>query len=322
MQITKLFLIIFLITLTFLPCIHANKPIASVNSSGVIFDYDIIEHIKYLEITNNKDSQKQLLSKDNNINNVIFNKLVDTYLIKEQAVKFGISVSDEEFNNAFNNLAKALNYGNTKELIKVAIQKGFTPSRFQSLLQEDILVDKFKQSISFSRALASENEIAVEMDKMLDLNGKVEFLLYEISIIDINPEASAKKLKLIQDNLNTSNFESIAKKFSDNITAINGGFIGWVPQVYLSPNILNVLNKMPPNSISPPIIIGNTYKILYLKEVRGLLNINPSNPDHLKRLNEYAKQKVIFDKVQIILEDYMKELYQNASIIIYEDQYK
>lgn len=293
----------------------ANNPVAIINSNSVIFDYDIEEHLKYLEITTGED--KKAFLKDKDIKKIILNKIIDNYLIKQEAEKFGISVSKSELDNALGNLTKSLKYKNIEDFLAISNKYGLNPERFTSLLEQDILSDKFKQSVSYSRVNASDNEIALEKEKMLDLNGKAEFLLYEISITDINTSSTEQKLQLIQKNITPQNFESFAQKFSDNINANKGGLIGWVPQVYLSNEVLNVLIKMKPNSISQPVLIGNSYKIFYMKDARGLLNVNPNNPDHMKQLNEYARQKIIYDKIQIMIEDYMKELYQNATITIY-----
>jgi peptidyl-prolyl cis-trans isomerase SurA len=314
-QVRKCLLIMVIIFLPINTILLANNPVAIINSDGVIFDYDIEEHLKYLEITNSED--KKAFLKDKEIKNIILNKIIDNYLIKKEANKFGIDVTESELENALDNIAKSLKYNNREAFLANSKKQGLSLERLKALLMDDVLSDKFKQSISYSRVSASENEIALELEKMLDLNGKVEFLLYEISMTDINPQATEQKLQLLEKNLTPQNFESFAQKFSDNLNANKGGLIGWVPQVYLPNEILNVLMKMKPNSISKPILIGNSYKIFYMKDARGLLSINPNNPDHMKKLNEYARQKIIYDKIQIMVEDYIKELYQNATITIY-----
>ena len=313
----KIFLGLFIHFFTLIPMLSAienNKVVAIINSNFVIYNYDIEEQKNYLSLTNPNSNQSFL--KDKNINAIILNKLIENHLFNLESKRYGINVNKEDFNKAIIDITKNLQI-NKEKLYKKALSKGLSNDKLDSLINADILSEKIKQIIAFSRSTPSGEEINQETDKMLNLNGKSELLLYEIAILNINQTSTKQKIQLLKKQLNKKNFESFAKKFSDSINAKQGGLIGWIPFDYIPSNILENVGNLKIGGISQPILVGNYYKIFYLKEARPLITINPSDQSHLKKLTEYAKQKLMYEKSQINLEDFIKEMYQNASIKLY-----
>ena len=293
-----------------------DRIVAVINNKQVISYYDVIKQIKFINIiTTNKINP---LDKD--AVNVVLNQMINNALVGDSGKTYGITVTYAEALDFLLNLAK--NLGVPKDdIIKKAENTGISRDEFMNMVKANVLAEKVKQGFSYSRAQISGVEIDKEVERILGLNGKLEFLMYDISISLSNRtnEEAKQHINFIYKELEKSkNFANIAKAFSEDLSSKNGGEIGWVPQEYVPIEVLQVMEKMKPNAFSKPMKIGNSYKILMYKEIRPLLQLNPSEPKHFAQLRDFVKQKLMFDKSQIVLDEFITDLYQNASITIYK----
>lgn len=312
-KIIPLFIILFISHNT---TANTNKMLAVVNDDYVIFEHDLDKEIKFQKIINPKESQNE---KDLNL--LVLNQMIVNHLILEDAKRFQIKASYSDVINAIKHLEETNKLADGSLLDKAKIE-GIPKETFYNMFKNILTVDKMKQAMSFSRAKVSNLETEAELRRVLSLNGKAEMLLYEISISFNNKSQTEaeEKINLIYNQLQKGeDFSVLAKKFSEDISSSLGGEIGWVPEIFLSTDILINLKTIKPSQYTKPFITGRTYKIILLKDVRPLLYIDINNQEHLKQLTNYAKQKIINDKAQVYLEDYLKEVQQKASITIYEE---
>ncbi|MDR2008742.1 MAG: peptidylprolyl isomerase, partial [Alphaproteobacteria bacterium] len=296
-----------------------NRMLAVVNDTYVIFEHDLNNEIIFQKIVNPEGFQGKSLDKSMRL--LILNQMITNHLILEDAAKFKVRINTADMNSA----VEYIEQNNKKPkgyLLAEAKRLGLSQNEFYQLLRTSLTVDKMKQIMSFSRAKVSQQEGEAELRRVLTLNGRVEMQLYEISI-PFNAQSKAEtesKINSIYSQLQKGeNFQTLAKNFSQNISSTSGGEIGWVPEIFLPPKMLMNINQLKPGQYSKPFITDNSYKIMLLKDVRPLLYIDINNPEHLAQLSNYAKQKVLNDKAQVILEDYLVEITARASITIYEE---
>ena len=293
-----------------------DRILAVINNKKIISYYDVIKQIKFINlITTNKINP---LDKD--AVNVVLNQMINNSLIGDSGKTYGIAVTYAETLDFLLNLAKTLGVPKDK-IIKKAESAGISNDEFMNMVKVNVLSEKVKQGFAYSRAQVSGVEIDKEIDRILELNGKLEFLMYDISISLSNRtnDEAKQHIDFIYKELEKSkNFVNIAKAFSEDLSSKNGGEIGWVPQEYLPVEVLQAMEKMKPMAFSKPIKVGNSYKILMYKEIRPLLQLNPSEPKHFAQLREFVKQKLMFDKSQIVLDEFITDIYQNTSITIYK----
>ncbi|MCL2566925.1 MAG: peptidylprolyl isomerase [Alphaproteobacteria bacterium] len=298
----------------------SNKMLAVVNDTFVIFEHDLDNEIIFQRIINPEGfHQSKPLDKEMRL--LILHQMITNHLILEDAIKFKIKINMTDINAAMNYIEQS-NKKPSGYLLSEAKRVGLSQSEFYQLLRASLTVDKMKQIMSFSRARVSAAEGEAELRRVLTLNGRVEMQLYEISI-PFNSQSQTEaenKINSIYNQLQKGeNFQTLAKNFSQDISSIHGGEIGWVPEIFLPTEMLMNINQLKPGGHSKPFIIENAYKIILLKDVRPLLYIDINNPEHLAQLSNYAKQKVLNDKAQVILEDYLVEINSRASITIYEE---
>lgn len=298
---------------------NTNKMLAVVNDNYVIFEHDLDKEIKFQKIINPKESQA---GKDLKL--LILNQMITNHLILEDANRFQIKVSYSDVISTIKHIEETDKLLEGSLLSKAKAQ-GISQNEFYTMLKQVLTVDKMKQVMSFSKAKVSNHEAETELRRVLNLNGKAEMLLYEISISFNNKpqEEAEKKIDIIYNQLKKGeNFSALAKKFSEDISASMGGEIGWVPEIFLSSDVIVNIKNLSPNQYTAPFVSGRSYKIILLKNVRPLLYIDVNNQEHLNQLTNYAKQKVMNDKAQVYLEDYLKEIQQKASITIYNENLK
>lgn len=296
-----------------------NKMLAVINDNYVIFDYDLNKEIKFQKILNPKEKIDT-----KNLKHLMLNQMIINQIILDDSKKFNISVSYAEVNSAIKYIEES-NKLAPDSLIKNAQSQGISKEEFYKMLKDVLTVDKMKQTMSFSRAKVSNNEAVTELRRVLSLNGKAEMELYEISISFNNKtqEEAKKEIDIIYDELKKgANFNVLAKKFSESINASEGGEIGWVPEIFLSSETIININTLQLNEYSKPFVSEKSYKIILLKDARPLLYIDINNPEHIEKLTNYAKQKVMNDKAQVYLEDYLNEVRQRASVTTYEENLK
>ncbi|MDR0485011.1 MAG: peptidylprolyl isomerase [Alphaproteobacteria bacterium] len=317
--LTKLLYLTFLLLLSTGISANSNRMLAVVNDNFVIFDHDLEKEIVFQKVVNPQGLKSESLDKDLKL--LILNQMIINHLVLEDSVKFKVQVNVSDINSAIEFIEKE-NKKPSGFLVSEAKRLGLSQNEFYAMMRASLTVDKMKQIMSFSRSKVSNYEAEAELKRVLNLNGRVEMLLYEISISfkNISKEDAESKINSIYLQLQKGeNFQTLAKNFSDDISSITGGEIGWVPEIFLPSEILININQLRPNQHSKPFILGNSYKIILLKDVRPLLYIDINNPEHLEQLTNYAKQKILNDKAQVALEDYLEEIKQRASITIYNE---
>ncbi len=293
-----------------------NKMLAVVNDNYVIFEYDLNKELQFQKVINPKAS-----SNTKDLKLLTLNHMITNHLILEDSEKFQIKVSYDEVMSAIKYIEES-NKQPKDSLIKNAKLNGLSKDEFYQMLKNVLTVDKMNQTMSFSRSKVSYNETISELRRVLSLNGKAEMLLYEISVSFSNKsqEEAKNKIDIIYKQLQKKeDFSTLAKKFSESINASNGGEIGWVPEIFLPSDIIVNVYKIKPNQYTEPFISDKSYKIILLKDIRPLLYIDTNNPEHIEQLTNYAQQKVLNDKAQVYLEDYLKQINQKASITIYNE---
>jgi parvulin-like peptidyl-prolyl isomerase len=298
--------------------------VAVVNTNYVISSYDIANRVALLKILNPSLSKTPL-----NLPEIVLESTINNALLLEANKKFNINLEREDFENQINALLEKLKIS-FDELKNKAKKAGILEKDFIALLAEDFLLDKIRQSLSFGLTKVSNEEIDSQLLIINSLNNQPEYLLYQISIYNTNSTifdsitTQTNNLSkgviddIYQQLLKGKSFENIAKQFSQDIYAINGGEVGWISSLSLPSKAISVIKKLKIKEYSEPILIDNTYKIYLLKDIRTVLSFNSKDPTHLEQIRQFAKQKAIYEKSQIVLDDFIKDLHNTSTVIVYK----
>jgi peptidyl-prolyl cis-trans isomerase SurA len=120
------------------------------------------------------------------------------------------------------------------------------------------------------RVHISPQEVNEELARIKRDVDKPRFHVAEIFEAVDTPEADAKVLKDMTDLSSQiqlgAPFSSVARQFSQNPTAAQGGDLGWVQEGQLPAELDAALKTMHPGDVSPPIRSSGGYYILYYRE--------------------------------------------------------
>jgi peptidyl-prolyl cis-trans isomerase SurA len=159
----------------------------------------------------------------------------------------------------------------TKDQLKEVLGKGGVQiATFRAQLAAQILWQKAVNDHYAGRVTISPEAVDAEMERIKEGASKAHFMVSEIFLAVDNPDLD-DKVKKDAENLVTqiksgAQFTSIARQFSQNPSAAQGGDIGVVYDGQLAPEISAALSKMSTGDLSAPIRSIGGYYIVMLRQ--------------------------------------------------------
>lgn len=203
----------------------------------------------------------------------VLNQLIDIEVLVQQAAKDTTLILDE---GEINNMADAQvsrvrsNFPSDVEFRAALVEAGFgTPDEYRQRqydelrkrsLQETYLAT-LKQKGKFVTVNVSERDVTAELERLGDqLPERPASVGFEQIVIPTLPgeESKAKARRLI-DSLyavlrdNPSKFEEVAKEYSQDGSAEQGGDLGWNRRGVMVPEFDRVMFMINPGVVSPPV---------------------------------------------------------------------
>jgi len=260
------------------------------------------------EIKAMKDEDKRRFFRENE--SIFLESLIDMRLQLQEAVKAGVSASDEDVNKAIENIQKK--YSMTDEAFKDAIGKeGFTIAEYRKKLSEQITISRIVEQDVRSKVLVTEGEI----DKYLSENKEMarESDGFNISHIflkktDDKKQLEEKAMEIYKKIKAGENFSDLAKQYSEDASARSGGELGFIKKSDMSKDFLDVLSKMKVGDVSEPFWGGNGIHIIRLNDKREI-----KSPQELR---EAVRQKLLDEKFSREYKNWIKGLREKAYVEI------
>ena len=232
----------------------------------------IKEKIKYIELNNYFDFNE----KDKKLENIIIQNL--KYRLKKN--------SKEEIELYFKEYKLNYNY---------IINKLYTEFLWNKLIYEKYI----------SKVSLNDKELKNKINNIVQNRPGIEELdLMEIVFDLKNNENITDKYAKILKTIEDKGFKNAANIFSLSNTAKFGGELGWIKITQLSSKISDKLSNLKVNEVSKPILIGNNYIIIKIRERKTIeekLNIEAElnklkQQETDRQLNQYSL--IYFNKVK------------------------
>jgi peptidyl-prolyl cis-trans isomerase SurA len=144
---------------------------------------------------------------------------------------------------------------------------------------------------------------------------KVRHILIKLSEIVSDSDAQ-QKMTMIKERLdNSGDFTELARQYSEDASANNGGDLGWVNPGDTVPQFEQVMNQLAPNEISEPVRTPFGYHIIQVQDRR--------KQDMTKEAARFkARQEIRARKAEEAYEDWVRELRDRAYVELQlEDKY-
>ncbi len=145
------------------------------------------------------------------------------------------------------------------------------------------LIDQIRVELGWSELLREElgvaghvtqSEIEARIAALRAEEGQPEYLVSEIFIPIDNParrpEAEKFATTVIDELRAGAPFGVVAAQFSQSETALQGGDLGWVQANQLDPQVVSLLNEMPPGAISDPVPVAGGLEVVQLRDRRPI----------------------------------------------------
>ncbi len=244
---------------------HQGDGVAAIVNDTVISDFDLRQRAALFVATSGvRPNPKQMKE----IREQVLKQLETERIQLLEAQKHNITVSASEVDKAIENIVSENNL--TMDRLKALLkQAGVYMSTLRAQIAAQIAWSKTVQGRYASEVNVTPAQIESEMTRLSESADKPRFRVSEIFLPVDSPE-QADKVKKDMDELETqikmgAPFGAVARQFSQNPTAAQGGDLGWVSPGQLPPELNKVLMQMKAGQVSIPIRAAGGYYILALR---------------------------------------------------------
>jgi len=303
----------------------------SINGS-IVTKKQLEENIRIFKEFNLNKKTPSLSYKD--IEKIVFNKIVQEYLLQQEAKKQNITVSSQEVQVSLESLSRGIPFDTFIHNLR---EKGIDIEELREKIKRELLAEKMMKW----KAEKLQDEIKIEDTRVREFfNSLKEYIegkggeenksvvqFYTIYQQQLNEEEKVWLAQIIVDSRKKAeeiihkitkgqSFSNLATLFSLGPNAKKGGDLGWVNLPQIQPSLRVIITKLKEGEVTPPIKIDDTYyRILKLKarkqliyqkwesKVRGYL----FHREIVKRLDEWLKELKEESFIQIIDKDLEKE---------------
>ncbi len=200
----------------------------------------------------------------------VLRTLIDERLQMQEAERAGISVPDEQIDQAMANLARQ-NGMNEEQFARFLTNQGILPSALRdqlraSLTWRTLAVRRFRPQVTITPE---------EIDEVVERAANDTSLQYRVGEIVLAVDTAVEEDRvrreaeqLIQQLRNGASFSGLARQFSQSATAQLGGDLGWVQPGELPSRLADTVRQMQIGEIAGPIRTPIGFHILRLAERR------------------------------------------------------
>ena len=325
-KLTKATLILsLLLPLVFGPLsIHArvlDKVAAKVNSE--IITLSVIE--ERAEILRQKYVGAPISISEQDLLKEVLNMVIEERLQIQEGKKFGFVIDEDAVDAAMEEIIKKndLSDGQLQEMLK---REGRTLKSYKNHIRDQIMVSKITRFEIGNRVKVSEKSIIKyykENQKEFWQEGKVKarhilFIAERGSSEKIRREKLQQAKKILLKLRKGNDFAKLAMKYSEDISASNGGDVGFVGRGKMVPEFEEAVFNLKPGQVSDIVKTEYGYHIIKVEEV--LLGKTLTLKDVKNRIHQILTmqmQKQVYDV-------WMNELKNSAfiEVTLFEDAAK
>jgi peptidyl-prolyl cis-trans isomerase SurA len=219
--------------------------------------------------------------------------LIDNYIIEIAASREGVRVSDREVDKAVDDIMErnGVTQDRLEELLEASMK---TLEQYKWQIKIDILKSRLMGSVFRPKIVVTEEEIN---NYIADHADDLELSdMYELRVIKVSDKEKLEQAMF--DYETNKSFRDTAMKFSEDATASNGGYLGWVEVAFLDESIKEAVKGK--QGITEPVSDGEGYRVFF---VEGFRNKNEVNEDKKEKIINIISK----ERAQDIFDNWLKE---------------
>jgi len=260
---------------------------------------DIVRIISEMGMTD-KESKAAIKS--------IISKVIEKYLIMEYGKEEGITVLDDEWKAALNNIKKDYPEDVFNKLL---LQRYIDPNRWEEDLRENLLIKKIISTAVEDIPPITFNEIMEYYESHIN-----EFMQPQMVQLRQIVTRSREEAEKILDRLAEGDeMGKLAKEYSITPEAKNEGIMGWITKGELEENIEEVVFSLPVGGKSPILESSYGYHIF------EVLSVSDEGFLDLPEAKAYIESMLILQKRESLYVRWIEGLKDRFTVTIDEEIY-
>jgi len=244
--------------------------------------------------------------------------IIENRIQLQQAEREKITAEDSEVQEQLNDIMKKVNAQSAKDFEEVLKQQGLSLDGLKKRIRDQILVQRVTRRKVALRISVTEQEI----DGYINANrGKLETgLTFEARHILFLPEAgqgedgwaaARKKAEQVYGQVKEGkDFAALAKEYSEDPSAKDGGSLGTLKRGELTPEIEQAILRLQPGESSPPTRSAVGYHLFHLDAKETL------SGEALTQARSQIRDILYREKYDARLKEWIAEIKQRALIDI------
>jgi peptidyl-prolyl cis-trans isomerase SurA len=233
--------------------------------------------------------------------------LIDNLLIKQQAKKMKIDVSNKEIDSIINNIKKQ--YLVTEDELKEQLKKDNIDFKdFIEGLKTNTLRTKVLSQVISPEVLVTDNNLIEFYNKHISDYKEEVYKLKQIFITNNQSDPQNKAMTAYSQLKGGKPFESIAKEFSDDPSGPDGGDIGLVKSEDLIPELKGAVRALTPGEYTD--IIRTPYGFLILK----LIETKQGDTIAFEAVKDKIHERIIQEESEKRYKEYISKLRKSSYI--------
>ncbi len=246
----------------------------------------------------------------------IIDKMIDEELIRQEAQKLKVVVSEQELRNALeiSALQQRKNIAQFKIFLK---ENQISLNDFTKYLEAELVWSKIVSENFNSKIKVTNLEVEEFIEQRNSSSDHRKFLLAELVIAKnfSNNKNEDNAFEFVQkigsDLVRGADFKELVRQFSSSISSQNNGEIGWVGQGDIDAKIYQAINPLSKNSYTKPILLEDGYHIFKILDTKVEKNFNNKEV-------EMAKNFIFLSKLKNYAKGYLMDVRKKAFIEIVE----
>jgi len=315
-----LFFQIFILTLTFSLTYAENESNQerSVNSILATVDGEAITLLDLLSETKDKEERIKAVYAGNvpieeveKIRKEALELLINEKLILNEFKKRSYKVPPQMVERMLDALAEEFSQSDRERLFLIAQQNKISPQKLRKKAEERAAIELMLNEFCSRNIYVSPKEIQDKLNysQKEKVTDKVE--IYAIYISKDKEGDSQKKeiVKKIQEDSGKNNlhiFMTLAKLYSENQSATNGGYLGWLEKEKLRSEFTECIKNLKKGQVSEPINTNEGTYFIYLNDEKK----------HNNEIITYeqVKESILKEKIENAKKEFAEKLRKNAII--------
>lgn len=240
-------------------------------------------------------------------------QLIRKDLLVQAAKRANIRLSNADVNEAIEQFA-AQRHMTAKELIQRIAKEGISENQLRRTMTENLLAQKIEQSEVMGKSQVSDAEIddaiARAQQEGRPLPPPITAYSYHVQHILLkNDNDVTRKLieQIAQQARSGASFEQLARQYSQDGSAQNGGDLGWIIDGETVPPFEAAVKSLQPGQISMPVRTQFGWHVIRLIDVR-------SNDTPAERQRNGMRAVLVQEKRELLLQNFLKQLEDQAYI--------